>query len=220
LGIAATRVVERYCRPTLVASRDESGQAHGSGRSIRGFHLLEALESCRDLFTRFGGHAYAVGFSLPGENVEALGRRLDTFARSRLTLQDFEPVLEVDAVLAMDKISETLCAELQKLAPFGVGNPEPRFAVRSTRVLTPPRLLKEKHLKLKLACGANGNGNFVRGLDALGWRLGARMNEIALGDKVDAAFTIEQNTNPEFGGLQLNLLDVQKTAAAVSGKYD
>ena len=59
----------------------------------------------------------------------------------------------------MDKISEALCAELQKLAPFGVGNPEPRFAVRSTRVLTPPRLLKEKHLKLKLACEQNGNGH-------------------------------------------------------------
>ena len=212
LGIAATRVVERYCRPTLVASCDESGQAHGSGRSIRGFHLLEALESCRDLFTRFGGHAYAVGFSLPGANVEELGRRLDAFARTRLTAENFEPVLEVDAMLAMNDVNSKLMDELRRLEPFGVGNPEPRFAVRGTRVLTPPRLLKEKHLKLKLACEQQGNGHFVRGLDALGWRMGQRINEIVLGDAVDAAFTIEQNTNPEFGGLQLNLLDVQKAA--------
>ncbi|HKD90875.1 MAG TPA: single-stranded-DNA-specific exonuclease RecJ [Terriglobales bacterium] len=212
LGIAATRVVERYCRPTLVASCDESGQAHGSGRSIRGFHLLEALESCRDLFTRFGGHAYAVGFSLPGANVEELGRRLDAFARARLTAENFEPVLEVDAMVAMNAINSKLVDELRRLEPFGVANPEPRFAVRGTRVLTPPRLLKEKHLKLKLACEQHGNGHFVRGLDALGWRMGQRINEIVLGDAVDAAFTIEQNTNPEFGGLQLNLLDVQKAA--------
>ena len=212
LGIAATRVVERYCRPTLVASCDESGQAHGSGRSIPGFHLLEALESCRDLFTRFGGHAYAVGFSLPGANVEELGRRLDAFARTRLTAENFEPVLEVDAMLAMNDVNSKLMDELRRLEPFGVGNPEPRFAVRGTRVLTPPRLLKEKHLKLKLACEQQGNGHFVRGLDALGWRMGQRINEIVLGDAVDAAFTIEQNTNPEFGGLQLNLLDVQKAA--------
>jgi len=214
LGIAATRVVERYCRPTLVASRDESGQAHGSGRSVRGFHLLEALESCRDLFTRFGGHAYAVGFSLPGANVEELGRRLDAFARARLTVQDFEPVLEVDAVLEMKDINARLMEELCRLEPFGVGNPEPRFAVRGTRVLTPPRLLKERHLKLKLGCEPHANGHFVRGLDALGWRMGQRINEIVLGDAVDAAFTIEQNTNPEFGGLQLNLLDVQKAVVA------
>jgi single-stranded-DNA-specific exonuclease len=213
LGIAATRVVERYCRPTLVASRDDSGQAHGSGRSIRAFHLLEALESCRELFTRFGGHAYAVGFSLPSENVAELGRRLDAFARARLTAADFEPTVELDAMLPLAEVNDALCAELQKLEPFGVGNPEPRFAVRAVRVLTPPRLLKEKHLKLKLACSQNGNGNFSRGIDALGWRMGEQMSCITLGDSVDAAFTVERNSNPDFPGLQLSLVDVHKTAA-------
>ncbi|HZU21190.1 MAG TPA: DHHA1 domain-containing protein, partial [Terriglobales bacterium] len=213
LGIAATRVVERYCRPTLVASRDDSGQAHGSGRSIRGFHLLEALESCAELFTRFGGHAYAVGFSLPADSLRELARRLDAFARARLTPADFEPTLEVDAMLPLKHVNDALCAELQKLEPFGAGNPEPRFAARGVRVLSPPRLLKEKHLKLKLACARNGNGQFVRGIDALGWRMGEKMTHIALGDDVDAAFTVERNSNPDFPGLQLTLLDVQAVAA-------
>lgn len=213
LGIAATRVLERYCRPTLVASRDDAGQAHGSGRSIRAFHLLEALESCRELFTRFGGHAYAVGFSLPAENVAELGRRLDAFARARLKPDDFEPTVELDGILPLGEVNEALCSELQKLEPFGVGNPEPRFAVRGVRVLTPPRLLKEKHLKLKLACAQNGNGQFTRGIDALGWRMGEKMNCIALGDGVDAAFAVEQNSNRDFTGLQLSLIDVQKACA-------
>ena len=91
IGITATRVVERYCRPTLVISRD-GDEAHGSGRSIRAFHLLNALESCAPLFTRFGGHAHAVGFSMPAANLPELCAHLDAYARARLTLADFEPV--------------------------------------------------------------------------------------------------------------------------------
>lgn len=215
IGIAATRAVERYGRPALIASRDDSGQAHGSGRSVRGFHLLEALESCRELFTRFGGHAHAVGFGLASENIGELGRRLDQFARARLTPADFEPSVELDSLLPLAEVNAELVAALAKLEPFGVGNPEPKFAVHNTRLLTPPRVLKEKHLKLKLACEANGNG-FVRGIDALGWRMSAQAAAFALGDVVDAAFTVEENPNPDFPGLQLGLVDVRKSAAATA----
>src|SRR5712692_3269628 len=92
IGIAATRVVERYNRPTIVISR-EGEEAFGSGRSIRAFHLLEAIESCGDLFTRYGGHSHACGFALPSANVEHLRAKLDAFARARLSLADFDPVL-------------------------------------------------------------------------------------------------------------------------------
>ena len=84
IGITATRVVERYGRPALVLSHD-CGEAHGSGRSIRAFHLLDALESCRELFTRYGGHSHAVGFSLPSGRVPELRAHLDQYARARLT---------------------------------------------------------------------------------------------------------------------------------------
>ena len=150
IGITATRVVERYCRPTLVVSRDGS-EAHGSGRSIRAFHLLNALESCASLFTRFGGHAHAVGFSMPAENLPALCSHLDSYARSRLSLADFEPILDVDAELPLDQITPDLFRALQRLEPFGMGNPEPVFVARHVRLMTPPRLMKEKHVKLRLA---------------------------------------------------------------------
>jgi single-stranded-DNA-specific exonuclease len=153
IGITATRVVERYNRPTLVISR-EGEEAFGSGRSIRAFHLLEAVESCRDLFSRYGGHAHACGFAMPAANIEPLRARLDAFARARLTLADFEPVLDVDAELYFEEITPELFQALHLLEPYGVGNPEPVFFACGTKLTAPPRILKDKHLKLKLTSGA------------------------------------------------------------------
>ncbi len=150
IGITATRVVERYGRPTLVISRDGE-EAHGSGRSIRAFHLLNALESCAPLFTRFGGHAHAVGFSLPSSRLPELCTHLDAYARSRLALADFEPSLDLDEELTLDQITPELLKSLRWLEPFGVGNPEPVFSARNLRLTAPPRILKEKHAKLRLA---------------------------------------------------------------------
>ncbi len=150
IGITATRVVERYGRPALVISRNGE-EAHGSGRSIRPFHLLNALESCADLFTRFGGHSHAVGFSLPSANLPALRARLDDYARSRLTLADFEPSLNFDAELSLDQVTPEFFNLLQRLEPFGVGNPQPVFAARAVRLTASPRIIKDKHVKLKLS---------------------------------------------------------------------
>jgi single-stranded-DNA-specific exonuclease len=153
IGITATRVVERYGRPTLVISHDGE-DAHGSGRSIRAFHLLNALESCAPLFTRFGGHAHAVGFSMPASNLPELCSHLDGYARARLTLSDFEPVLDLDDELPFDQITPELFHVLRRLEPFGMGNPEPVFAARELLLMAPPRVMKEKHMKLKLCVPA------------------------------------------------------------------
>jgi single-stranded-DNA-specific exonuclease len=161
IGITATRVVERYGRPALVISRNGE-EAHGSGRSIRPFHLLNALESCAGLFTRYGGHAHAVGFSLPATNLPELRTRLDDYARARLTLADFEPTLTFDAELALHQVNSELFNLLQRLEPFGVGNPQPVFAARSVRLMASPRIMKDKHVKLKVAPAV---GSLLRGPD-------------------------------------------------------
>ena len=150
IGITATRVVERYCRPTLVICRD-GDEAHGSGRSIRAFHLLNALESCAPLFTRFGGHAHAVGFSMPAANLPELCAHLDAYARTKLSLEDFEPTLDLDAELPFEQITPDLFQAIHRLKPFGMGNPEPVFASRNLVLMAPPRVMKEKHVKLKLS---------------------------------------------------------------------
>lgn len=205
IGIVATRVVERYHRPALVVSI-EGGEAHASGRSIRTFHLLEALESCAVLFTRFGGHAFAVGCALPAERVPELRAALDGFARARLTPADFEPRLTIDGEITLDQVKPELLREVERLAPFGMGNPEPVFAARGVRLARPPFLLKEKHLKLRVMQGG-------RAFDALGWRMGERLAEFQAGDSLDLAFTIDENPNPDFPGMQLTLSDVTQSPA-------
>ena len=159
IGIAATRVVERYHRPALVISR-EGEEAFGSGRSIRPFHLLEAIESSHNLFTRYGGHSHACGFAMPSANVPQLRAELDAFARTRLTPADFDPVLDLEAELDLDEISPGLYQVLQLLEPHGAGNHEPAFAARGVRLIVPPKILKDKHIKLKLKAGEDNSHQF------------------------------------------------------------
>jgi single-stranded-DNA-specific exonuclease len=155
IGITATRVVERYGRPTLIVSH-EGEEAHGSGRSIPAFHLLNALESCHELFSRYGGHAHAVGFALPSGNVQELRERLDAYARARLTLSDFEPQLEFDRDLPLDEVTPELYGALCLLEPFGMDNPEPIFTARAVRLMAPPQPVKDKHVRLRIAPAVNG----------------------------------------------------------------
>jgi single-stranded-DNA-specific exonuclease len=213
IGIAATRVVERYRRPALVIARDEAGQGHGSGRSLPALHLLKALEGCAELFTRYGGHAHAVGFSLPSARIPELAEALERFARACLKPADFEPALQLDAQLDVTQITPRLFQEMRRLEPFGVGNPEPRFALAGARLLSAPRVLKEKHLKLRLGATGN-NGRIVASFDALGWRLASQFPWLAPGDVLDAAVSLAEDNHPEFSCLQLTLHDVQPAATA------
>ncbi len=150
IGITATRIVEKYGRPTLILSR-EGEESHGSGRSISAFHLLDALESCRSLFSRYGGHAHAVGFALPAANVQELCAHLDTYARARLTLADFDPHLEFETDLPLDQVSPELHYALSLLEPFGMDNPEPVFTAHGVRLMAPPQAVKDKHVRLRIA---------------------------------------------------------------------
>jgi single-stranded-DNA-specific exonuclease len=161
IGITATRIVERYNRPTLVISRDGE-EAFGSGRSIRAFHLLEAIESCGKLFSRYGGHSHACGFAMPSANIAELRTRLDQFARTKLTLRDFDPVLDLDAELSLTEVTPELFQALQLLEPYGMGNPEPVFAARGVQLTAPPRILKDKHVKLKVRQGHVGTAALGR----------------------------------------------------------
>ena len=227
IGITATRVVERHGRPAVVVSRDGE-EAHGSGRSIHGFHLLNALESCGALFTRFGGHAYAVGFSLPSSRVAELRAQLDAYARTRLSLADFELMLNIDAELPLDTITPEMFEALRKLEPFGAGNPEPLFSA-AVRLTSPVKILKEKHVRVKLAPGsmlsanaADDTGNPWRrsiSHNAVGWRLAERAAQEKLlpGDQMEVAFSLDHNEHPEFGGIELSLRDFKSAARLAAG---
>lgn len=185
IGIVASRLVERFHRPTLVVSIDlEEGVARGSGRSIRGFHLLEALESMKDLFHRHGGHRQAAGFELDAERVPELQARFEEYARSRLTSEDLMAELAIDADLAFADINDQNMAALERLEPYGMGNPEPVFASAGLTISSEPRAVKEKHLKLVL----RHNG---RTMSAMGWNMFGRAGTLGAGAVLDAAFTVE-----------------------------
>jgi single-stranded-DNA-specific exonuclease len=199
IGIAATRVVERYHRPAIVISR-EGEEAFGSGRSIRPFHLLQAVEASGTLFTRFGGHSHACGFAMPSANVVQLRSELDSFARSRLTEADFDPILDVEAELHLDEITPALFQMLSLLEPYGTGNHEPAFSACNVGVIAPPKILKDKHVKLKLKANSNGNGRKVSPVfNALGWHMAEKLegHPLLAGDALDIAFTVGHNDHPE-----------------------
>jgi single-stranded-DNA-specific exonuclease len=214
VGIVASRVVEKTGRPALVIAK-EGEEAHGSGRSIFAFHLLDALESCHELFTRFGGHAHAVGFALPSQAVPVLKQRLNAYAQTKLTPQDLVPQLAIDAEVPLSSVTPELLETLHSLEPFGHGNPEPVFSSHNVNLLQPPLVLKEKHIKLRLKQMLEDQKPSFN-YEAVGWRMAERLQADGLepGDFLDVAFKVGMNSHPEFGGLELTLEDYRKSAVA------
>jgi single-stranded-DNA-specific exonuclease len=201
IGILASRIVEQTGKPALVVTR-EDGEAYGSGRSIPTFHLLEAIESCHEIFTRFGGHAHAVGFSLPAHRVEELRARLADYAALHLREEDLGNPLECHAELQLDQINPQLFSWLRRLEPWGMGNEEPIFIARNVRLIAPPLFMKEKHVRLRVNQGTT--------FSAVGWNLAARVRELNLvpDSIVDLAWRLRENDHPEFGGLELEIAGI------------
>jgi single-stranded-DNA-specific exonuclease len=177
--------VERFHRPSIVLGVAD-GVAQGSGRSIEAFHLLEALESMPELFTRFGGHAHAAGLTMPVASLESFRERLRGWAAGRLSAVDFQPVVEVDAVVELGEIGDPLWQALEQIAPFGMENPQPLFAVQGGTFAGPPQIWKEKHLRAALRQGG-------RTLMLKGWGMAGLAAELGEAKEVDTAFTIERD---------------------------
>jgi single-stranded-DNA-specific exonuclease len=223
IGILASRVVERTAKPAIVVSV-EDGVASGSGRSVDGFPLLAAIESCADLFTRFGGHAFAVGFALPADSLPELKRRLRLYAEEHLAAREPERLLHIHAELPLDRITPVLVGWLRKLEPFGHGNPEPVFVARKARLLGPPRIMKDRHIRLELAQepaspaslehsqALPGSSSAIR---AVGWNLAARADALGLaqGSLIDIAYRVRENDHPQYGGLEVDIAGIEPSGA-------
>ncbi len=219
IGILASRVVERTAKPAIVVSV-EDGVAHGSGRSVDGFQLLNAVESCADLFARFGGHAFAIGFAMPADSLPELKRRLRIYAEENLAATDPVHTLRIHAELPLDRITPVFAGWLCKLEPLGHGNQEPIFVARNVLLLAPPRIMKERHIRLELAQRSpiastdSISANSRTSIRAIGWNLAARAAELALnrGSLIDIAYRIRENTHPEYGGLEVEIAGILPSA--------
>jgi single-stranded-DNA-specific exonuclease len=214
VGILASRVVERTAKPAIVISV-EDGVAHGSGRSIDGFPLLEALETCSDLFTRFGGHAFAVGFAMAADNLSELRRRLNVHACARLAGTEPEHVLKIHAELPLDRITPVLAGWLKRLEPLGHGNPEPIFVARRARLVSSPRVMKDRHIRLELAQDSAGSITRSGLMRCVGWDWAGRCAALSLtsGSLVDVAYRIRENDHPEYGGIEIELSGLQPSTS-------
>src|ERR1017187_9215952 len=187
LGIVASRLIERFHRPVFVLGRNAGdGLVQGSGRSIPAFHLLNALESMRDLFVKFGGHEFAAGVTLEAARIEEFRVRFNACAAARLRPEDLEPTLDIDAIVDLGEITDAVTEELFALAPFGHGNPPPLFAALDVEVTAPPVVMKEKHLRITVRRDG-------RTLVLKAWNFAQRAAEFSPGARIDIAFAIEED---------------------------
>jgi single-stranded-DNA-specific exonuclease len=150
VGIVASRLCRKFHRPALVIGFDESGEGHGSGRSIDGLSLIEALGQCSDLLGPFGGHHMAAGLSVHRDNFDELRRRFSAAAAERLQPQDLVPRLKLDTMVDVADLDESHLEELSLLEPCGMGNPAPVFYARSVAPVHGPDVLKEKHVRFRV----------------------------------------------------------------------
>lgn len=203
IGIAASKIAERIHRPCVVIAIDD-GIGHGSARSIEAYHLLNGLTECADLFEKFGGHSHAAGITIRPERIPELRRRLNTHAAAHLTEEDLQPRVNIDAELSAASINFELARQLSALEPFGAGNPRPVFLTRNLRVMSEPLVMKDQHLKMRLA-GPEG-----RPLETVWWHCMEGLERTpAVNSSVDLAYTIETNTWNNEVRLQLCVEDLR-----------
>lgn len=188
VGIVASRLVERFSRPVFVLSeaRDQ-GHYSGSGRSVPGFHLLEALESMPELFKKFGGHRQAAGLTIHASQIDEFRRRFTGFAQTRLGPEDLCPRFQVDAEARFDELSEKTVADVFELAPFGAGNPSPLLQATAVEVAGQPTMMSEgKHCRIPFRQGR-------RVLTLKAWGFGDRASHFLPGARFDLLFQVEED---------------------------
>lgn len=197
IGIVASRLVELFHRPTiLVALQDGVGK--GSGRSIPGFHLYDALQSCSDQLLGFGGHKYAAGLSLNEEAFSGFAEKFDRHAAGLLTEEDLLPELRIDAEILPEDVSLETAELISSLEPFGMGNPRPLFVMRGVQALD-TRILKERHLKTRFR-----RDRFC--FDAIGFDMADRLPDSV---DMDIVFSLDVNSWNGRKSVQLRLKDLK-----------
>lgn len=204
IGIVASRMTNRFYRPCLVLSVGEDS-CQGSGRSIPHFHLLEALTSCKDLLSRFGGHAQAAGCSLDTtdpERIEQLRARLNEYAGTVLKGEQKTRTLDIDVYIPIHQIGPDFFNQIKLLEPFGKENPEPVFASRNVQVLSEPRLLNGRGIKMEVLAGN-------REIDMIWWQKESIPEKLKAGCFVDVAYSLQEQNYEGNRSVYLNVRDLK-----------
>lgn len=202
IGIVSSKITEMYFKPSILLSFEEDGIGTGSGRSIPGFDLHEALTKCLDSVEKFGGHSMAVGLTVKKENFEKFQKEFEQIATSS-NVSDIVPVINIDAKIDFSAINKDMVESLKQLEPFGEGNKMPVFVFKNLKIDSIRALSEGKHLKLTLK-----EGNTV--VNAIGFNIGSLADEYRIGDRIDVVGVLEINNFNGVESLQINIKDIMR----------
>ena len=202
IGIVSSKITDMYFKPSiLLCFEDEIGK--GSGRSIPGFDLHQALTKCQDTLEKFGGHSMAVGITIRKDELEKFSKEFEKVAKEE-KIEEIVPVLNIDSKIELDFVDKDVIESLKKLEPFGEANKMPIFAFKNLRIDSIRALSEGKHLKLTLK-----EDNRI--INAIGFNMGKLAEEYRIGDKIDVAGVLEINTFNGVDNLQINIKDIMKS---------
>ena len=203
IGIVSSKITEMYFKPSILLSFEEDGIGKGSGRSIPGFDLHEALMKCDDCIEKFGGHSMAIGITIKRENFEKLKNKLEQIAIEE-DIDKIVPVIKIDAKINLAEVNKEMVESLKELEPFGEGNKMPIFAFKNLKIDSIRALSEGKHLKLTLK-----DNNII--VNAIGFNMGELAEDYRIGDKIDVVGTLEINSFNGTDNLQINMKDIMKS---------
>ena len=202
IGIVSSKITELYFKPSiLLCEEDDIGK--GSGRSIPGFDLYEALTECKDFIDRFGGHSMAVGINIKKDKFEEFKEKFEQIAKEK-HVDEIIPILNIDAQISLDDISKEMVESLKELEPYGEANKMPLFAFKNLKIDSIRALSGGKHLRLTV----KDNKNMV---NAIGFNLGELANDYRIGDRIDLVGNLEINSFNGVDNIQINVKDVMKS---------
>ncbi|MDR0306406.1 MAG: single-stranded-DNA-specific exonuclease RecJ [Chitinispirillales bacterium] len=203
IGIVASRMAERFCRPSILFSLGEDGMARGSGRSAGGMHLLDALSECSPLLESYGGHGAAAGLQIRNDRVDEFREKFNIVVRGRLSQDDLVPRVTVDAEVPITSITSKLLRIIKQMEPFGPGNMRPVLLCRDLKHRYAPRAVGQNQNHLKLSLTSQGVT-----MDAIAFNFGERIAEISESSSLDVAFSLEENEWNGKVSLQMNVKGV------------
>ena len=202
IGIVASKITDLYFKPSILLCK-EGEEAKGSGRSIPGFDLHDALMKCSDYIEKFGGHSMAIGITLKNSDIERFSEKLEEVAEDA-HIEEILPEIQIDAKISISNINKEMVESLSELEPFGEGNKMPVFAFKNLKIDSIRALTEGKHLKLTLK-----EGNTI--VNAIGFNMGNLAEDYRIGDKIDVAGTLEINSFNGVESIQINLKDIMKS---------
>lgn len=202
IGIVSSKITELYFKPSILLC-EEDGECKGSGRSIPGFDLHEALMECNDTIDKFGGHAMAVGININKEKVEEFKEEFEKIAKEK-EVDKIIPILNLDAEIKLDDVNKEMVDSLKELEPFGEDNKMPIFAFRNLKIDSIRSLSDGKHLRLSV----KDNKNII---NAIGFNMGVLADTYRIGDRVDIAGNLEINSFNGVDSIQINIKDIMKS---------